>query len=119
MFAGSPVAGNVGISRCFQVPVGAGIPIPRIQVRVFEAGTATENVWFVHLAGGVPRHYGPVGQTPWHAIFTDLARFGLNQRQEQFFLCISSNLPLDRTGFRPTPVEIHATPASALEQPFP
>jgi hypothetical protein len=53
----------------------------------------TEFVIFWHLLDGEPMSYGTRGLPPWYATFTDLFARHLNQRPEQFFIRISSDVP--------------------------
>ena len=65
----------------------------------------TSYVMFWHLVQGVPQHYeeqkegwrnglaGRIERLP--LIWTDLRRYGLNQKREQLFIRISANKPLD------------------------
>ncbi|MFH1496591.1 MAG: exosortase-associated EpsI family protein [Verrucomicrobiota bacterium] len=71
-------------------------PIPAIQDRLFEANGQAEYVWFWHLVGNESKSYGTGHVPPWHAAITDLWVKGLNQREEQFFIRISSNVPLEK-----------------------
>ncbi|MCX6953074.1 MAG: exosortase-associated EpsI family protein [Verrucomicrobia bacterium] len=64
------------------------------QDRVFTFGEQTEYVWYWHIVGNQVRPPSD-GHKPWHQWFSDLLSYGLNQRQEQFFVRISSNEPLD------------------------
>jgi hypothetical protein len=69
--------------------------IPPGEARAFTLNGTTEHVWFWHLVGQESKSYGTGAQPPWHAAITDLFRKGFNQREEQFFIRISSPKPLE------------------------
>ncbi len=69
--------------------------LPVGEARIFEAKDTPEYVWFWHLVGAESKRYGTGFAPPWYSPVTDLFRKGLNQREEQFFIRISSNKPLD------------------------
>ena len=52
-----------------------------------------QHVYFWHLVGGKPYFYEQEGMHALTAGLSDMAHFGLNQRQEQFFIRIASNVP--------------------------
>lgn len=68
--------------------------IPHTENRIFIANGITEHVAFWHLVGREIHSYGTGGRPPWHAVIRDTLRWGANQRQEQFFIRISSNRSL-------------------------
>ncbi len=70
--------------------IGDAMPF---EYRVFELNGQAEYVIFCHLLGGEPMTYRTLGRPPWHAMFSDLFTLGLRQREEQFFVRISSNRP--------------------------
>ncbi len=70
--------------------------IPGGEGRVFRNAAGTEHVWFWHVVGERVHSYGTGYKPAWHAMFTDIFRWGLNQREEQFFIRISSNEPLEQ-----------------------
>ena len=72
----------------------SGMMIPSGESRIFSANGAPEHVWFWHLVGDESKSYGTGSNPPWHAALFDLFRKGLNQREEQFFIRLSSNRPL-------------------------
>lgn len=71
-------------------------PIPSGEARVFTSNGTPEHVWFWHMVGDESKSYGTGGLAPWHAPLTDLLRKGLAQREEQFFIRLSSNRPLEQ-----------------------
>ena len=71
------------------------VQLPRGENRVFSYNGVTEYVWFWHIVGNESKTYGNEGTPPWHSAISDLFAKGLNQREEQLFLRISSNQPID------------------------
>lgn len=55
----------------------------------------TEYVAFWHRVGDDVVSYRTQGKPPWYAALGDMLRRGLDQRQEQFFIRISSNRPIE------------------------
>lgn len=68
--------------------------IPAGEARIFSAHGNPEHVWFWHLVGQESKSYSSGGAPPWYASIMDLFTKGLNQRDEQFFIRLSSNVPL-------------------------
>jgi len=64
------------------------------QERVFSLRGQTEYVWYWHLVGNRVRPPAARQET-WQAEIADMLRQGLGQRQEQFFIRISSNEPFE------------------------
>jgi hypothetical protein len=62
--------------------------------RVFQLDELTEHVVYSHIVGGRVLHYGGRGTPPWYTFLQDIVARGFRQREEQFFLRISSNRPL-------------------------
>lgn len=70
---------------------------------IFSKDGVPQYVIFWHLVGGVPYGYEQYGwdrnvfdKVKRHLLFLrDAREFGLNQRREQFFIRVSSNVPLD------------------------
>lgn len=71
-----------------------GRRLPEIESRSYTQNGQLEYVWFWHVVGSRVRPYGDRIRAPWHAVFTDLFERGLGQREEQFFIRLSSNRPL-------------------------
>lgn len=79
-------------SHSLELPTSTQIPPG--EDRIFTAQATTEYVWFWHIVGDHIKSYG-TGYTPkWYAPLTDLLEQGLNQREEQFFIRLSSKTPL-------------------------
>lgn len=82
-------------ARDFAYPV----TLPDHLVRPAQAGTYeisgnVQHVLFWHLHRGRLVSYDIAGTPPWWASLADLWKEGLNQRGEQFFIRISSNVPM-------------------------
>jgi hypothetical protein len=65
-----------------------------MEYRVFQFDGQTEYVVFDQIVGGRSMSYGTGGLPPWYGFLSDLWTRGFRQREEQFFLRISSNRPL-------------------------
>jgi hypothetical protein len=68
--------------------------IPAGESRTFTANSKPEYVWYWHLVGETSVSYGTGKQPPWYAAISDVFKKGLNQREEQFFIRLSSDRPL-------------------------
>jgi hypothetical protein len=79
----------------------AGLGTLPLEHRVYRLRERTEHVVFCHLIGGKAMSYGTAGLPPWYAAFSDLFTKGMRQREEQFFVRISSNRPWEE--FQETP----------------
>lgn len=75
--------------------------LPPAEGRLFTIQGKGEYVWFWHLVGGEAKSYGTGYTPPWYAPLTDLATRGLNQREEQFFIRLSSQTPLNTPSLKP------------------
>lgn len=71
-------------------------PAPTGESRTFTIKDVTEYAWFWHIVGNESKSYGTGTAPPWYAAIKDIWRKGINQREEQFFIRLSSNKPLDR-----------------------
>jgi hypothetical protein len=79
---------------------GKQAEIPTAETRIFQTENTKETVIFWHLVGREVISYGLAAPPPWYAVFLDLWRNGLNQRQEQFFVRLSSPLALNSPDLR-------------------
>jgi Protein of unknown function (DUF3485) len=68
--------------------------IPVGENRIYSAQNTIEYVWFWHIVGNEVMSYKTGGNPPWHSIITDTLKKGINQREEQFFIRLSSNRQL-------------------------
>lgn len=84
------------LSRDAQVISGKGgaaaFPMER---RTFQLKGQTEHVVFCHLVGDGAMSYQTVNVPPWHASISDVFARGFRQRDEQLFLRVSSNRPVE------------------------
>jgi hypothetical protein len=64
------------------------------QAGTYEIGGNIQYVLFWHLHQGKLVAYNNGKNPPWYALLTDLLNSGLNQRGEQFFIRIASNVPM-------------------------
>jgi hypothetical protein len=71
-----------------------GVGQVSLQIRQFKSDTIIEHVVFGHFVRGRPVSYGDASGPRWHSFITDLVNDGLSQREEQFFIRISSNRPV-------------------------
>jgi hypothetical protein len=94
-------AGWVCTERSTASPQVSGLLLHPAETRTFTAQGTTEYVWFWHLVGGQPKSYGTGAKPPWHASLQDMLKKGLNQREEQFFIRLSSAQPLDSPALAP------------------
>lgn len=69
--------------------------IPTGERRIFSANGTEEHVWFWHMVGDVSKSYQTADRPPWYAALADLWEKGLNQRDEQFFIRLSSNQKIE------------------------
>lgn len=90
-----------------------GRPIPTGESRTFVANGTPEYVWFWHLVGNESKSYGTGGTAPWFAALEDLISKGVNQRQEQFFIRLSSSSTLTQDI---SPIVLSQLPWPALGQ---
>ncbi|MEI6861851.1 MAG: exosortase-associated EpsI family protein [Verrucomicrobiota bacterium] len=63
------------------------------QFRVFQNKVGMQHLVFWHIHGRDVLSYDTEYAPPWWAMFTDLAKNGLAQRKEQWFIRIGSNVP--------------------------
>ncbi len=71
-----------------------GPTIKHTEHRTFVAGGDTQHVAFWHLVDDTVYSYGTGARPPWYAVIADTLRWGVKQRQEQFFIRISSQRSL-------------------------
>ncbi len=80
---------------------GNGAKIVPAEGRLFTVNGQAEYVWFWHLVGQEAKSYASGYAPPWYAPLTDLWAKGLQQRQEQFFIRLSSGDPMTSKGLQP------------------
>ena len=76
-------------------PVAAPVAVPPGEDRIFTNQGTPEYVWFWHLVGNEVKSYSTGAQPPWYAAISDIFERGLKQRDEQFFIRLSSSQPLE------------------------
>ncbi len=88
--------GVVEVSAVRNLEAGAGV-VPG-QFRIFEGQGAVQHLLFWHVNGDEILSYDTGYAPPWYAMFTDVLKHGLNQRREQWFIRINSNVPFSTLG---------------------
>ncbi len=78
-----------------------GKPLQPAEGRLFTIQGNPEYVWFWHVVGRDVKSYATGFNPPWYAAITDIIDKGLNQREEQFFIRLSSHMPLDSAVLQP------------------
>lgn len=82
------------------------VGLPPGEFRVYDLHGTIQYVVFWHVNGNELVNYGTGSSPPWWAMFADLAKHGLNQRREQWFVRIGSSVPFsilaEDDGFRQT-----------------
>lgn len=81
------------------------------EARTFMVSDQVEYVWFWHIVGRGVKSYGGAGVPPWYSAFLDIWDKGLRQREEQFFIRISSSKPLESL--------LDTSPLGSILQGFP
>lgn len=79
----------------------SGNGLPPAEGRLFTAQGQPEYVLFWHMVGGEAKSYATGYAPPWYATITDVFGKGINQREEQFFIRISSGDPLNKPVLAP------------------
>jgi hypothetical protein len=77
-----------------QLIAPSSIQLKPAQAGTYEIAGNVQHVLFWHLHRGELVAYNTGKQPPWYAGLTDLLRGGFNQRGEQFFIRIASNVPM-------------------------
>jgi hypothetical protein len=67
--------------------------LPTAQFRVFKKNEIVQHLLFWHIHGREVISYDTEYAPPWWAMFSDLAKNGLAQRKEQWFIRIGSSVP--------------------------
>ncbi len=66
---------------------------------IYEIESAVQHVLFWHIVGDRIHTYEQQGMHSLTAAWEDIFRYGLNQRQEQYFIRVSSNRPFEEIWF--------------------
>lgn len=86
-----------------------GKELPPAEGRLFSAQGHKEYVWFWHIVGKEAKSYVTGQEPPWYATLGDLIGKGLNQREEQFFIRLSSGVPLGSEQLKPILISVEAS----------
>lgn len=83
------------LDRTSSVPlsIGPGLPLKPAEFGVYSLRGNTQHVYFWHLVGGQAYSYEQDGLHSLVAPFQDMVSFGLEQKQEQLFVRLASNVP--------------------------
>jgi hypothetical protein len=81
-------------AKSSQLTAHNSIQLKPAQAGTYEIGGNVQHVLFWHLHKGELVAYDTGKQPPWYAALADLWRGGFNQRGEQFFIRIASNVPM-------------------------
>lgn len=86
------------LDRAHAVPLttAQGTAFKPAEYGVYTFGDARQHVYFWHLVGGMPYSYDQEGLHSLTAPLQDLLAFGVNQRREQLFVRLASNVPFDQ-----------------------
>ncbi len=88
-----PLPGGLSESEAVP-PLQAKAGLLPAQFRIFQRSDKTvQHLIFWHIYGGEILNYDTQYAPPWWAMFTDLAKNGLAQRKEQWFVRIGSSVP--------------------------
>ena len=80
------------LERKYTIPLSCnGYEFKPVEFGVYEKDGNTQNVYFWHLVGGSPFGYSQEGAHNIFGALLDIKKYGLNLRQEQFFIRLSSN----------------------------
>jgi hypothetical protein len=72
-----------------------GVTLRQAEERTYLANGSRLFVAFFHLVGGRLRSVNLSGKDPWYAFFNDIRQQGLNIKNEQFFVRLSSTVSID------------------------
>ena len=80
------------LEREYAIPLACnGYEFKPAEFGVYEKDGNPQNVYFWHLVGGTPFGYSQKGAPNIFGALLDIKKYGLNLRQEQFFIRLSSN----------------------------
>ncbi len=90
------VNGWTRLDREYSIPFQVNdIKLKNAEFGIYKKDRAVENVYFWHLVGGEPFGYAQKEIPNIFGALIDIQKYGLNLRQEQFFIRISSNENLE------------------------
>lgn len=110
------------LARAHGVPLSmpTGRALKPAEFGIYSLRGNTQQVYFWHLVGGNPYFYEQEGLHSLTAPLQDLATFGLNQRRDQLFVRLASNVPLEQLRMDPGIIRLMEALASlglALQSP--
>jgi hypothetical protein len=84
------------LDRKYCIPFNPlNIPLKDAEFGIYEKDNDVQNVYFWHLVGGQPFGYEQKEIPNIFASLIDIKKYGLNLRQEQFFIRLSSNQKIE------------------------
>lgn len=90
------VNGWTRLDRKYSIPFQVNeIKLKNAEFGIYEKDRTVEKVYFWHLVGGEPFGYAQKEIPNIFGALIDIQKYGLNLRQEQFFIRLSSNENLD------------------------
>ena len=90
------VNGWTRLEREYSIPFQVNdIKLKNAEFGIYKKDRTVENVYFWHLVGGEPFGYAQKEIPNIFGALIDIQKYGLNLRQEQFFIRISSNESLE------------------------
>lgn len=90
------VNGWTRLDREYSIPFQVNeIKLKNAEFGIYKKDRSVENVYFWHLVGGEPFGYAQKEIPNIFGALIDIQKYGLNLRQEQFFIRISSNENLE------------------------
>ena len=90
------VNGWTRLDREYSIPFQVNeIKLKNAEFGIYKKDRTVENVYFWHLVGGEPFGYAQKEIPNIFGALIDIQKYGLNLRQEQFFIRLSSNEDLE------------------------
>ena len=97
------------LEREYAVPLTCnGYQFKPAEFGIYAKDGEPQNVYFWHLVGGVPFCYSQKGTHNIFGALLDIKKYGINLRQEQFFIRLSSNKSIEELESTPQFQEIAA-----------
>ena len=98
------------LDRKYAIPLACdGYDFKPAEFGVYEKDGLAQNVYFWHLVGGEPFGYKQEGAPNILGALSDVKEYGINLRQEQFFIRLSSNRTIEELEKTPGFKEISAS----------
>jgi hypothetical protein len=90
------------LDREYAVPLEvAGSQFKPAEFGIYARDGQSQNVYFWHLVGGTPFSYDQKGTPNIFGALLDIQRYGLNLREEQYFIRLSSNKTIEELEAQP------------------